>query len=117
MITGNGGLLKPEAYDNVAPRTGYQPKVRSNSSLYAGEMKPYCGYGKEATVLKYYGDGTGRDSYVVKESGGMIPVYKSQSPENFFYSGLRDAKELNYTHMEVDDLGRPVKNRAQHWYQ
>jgi len=57
--------------------------------MFAGPMKPYFGAGKEATVLKYFGDGSGRDTYVTKESGGMIPSYESTSPDKIFYSSLR----------------------------
>ena len=30
---------------------------------------------KEATAIRYYGDGSGRDSYVVADSGGLVPKY------------------------------------------
>ena len=52
-------------------------------------MNAFFGKGKEATVLKYYGDGSGRDSYVTKECGGLIPSYESTSPDKIFYSSLR----------------------------
>ena len=45
-----------------------------------GNFSPFKGVGKDPTVLKYFGDGTGRDSYVIQESGGMIPYYVSTSP-------------------------------------
>lgn len=89
VLVGNGGLIKPDGFKNIPPRAGYQPKIRSNSTMFAGDCKPFFGAGKEATVLKYFGDGTGRDSYVVKDSGGMIPSYSSRSPDKIFYGGLR----------------------------
>jgi hypothetical protein len=33
---------------------------------------------KAATAIKYFGDGTGRDSYVVADSGGLIPKYMNK---------------------------------------
>jgi hypothetical protein len=49
---------------------------------------------KEATAIRYFGDGTGRDSYVVAESGGLIPPFKAASSQNTFYKSLRKSPRL-----------------------
>ena len=40
----------------------------------AHQMKRLNGH-KEAAAMKYYGDGAGRDSYIVVDSGGLVPKY------------------------------------------
>ena len=65
ITVGNAGLLKPGTYLNRAPQTGYSPKIVACSALYTNQVKPFFGAGKEPTALRYYGDGSGRDSYVV----------------------------------------------------
>ena len=47
--------------------------------------------GKETTVMRYYGDGTGRDGYVLNDCGGLIPKYINRGPERTFQSGLRQS--------------------------
>lgn len=71
IIVGNAGLLRPDSHEKKAPRTGYQ--INQNGNMYFGQIKKFSGPQKEATVFKYFGDGTGRDYYVTKDSGGMIP--------------------------------------------
>jgi hypothetical protein len=45
---------------------------------------------KESTSLRYYGDGTGRDSYVVKDWGGYVVNYAAENVhEGHFYKSLR----------------------------
>ena len=44
---------------------------------------------KEATAFRYFGDGTGRDSYVVADSGGLVPKYVNKGVNNNFYNSLR----------------------------
>jgi len=43
-------------------------------------QRSYESSGKQATVFKYFGDGSGRDSYVISDCGGMIPKYSSKGP-------------------------------------
>jgi hypothetical protein len=74
IIVGNGGNLKPESYNNTAPHVGYHPP-RASSSIYMGQTKKFIGSGKESTALRYWGDGSGRDSYVTTDCGGLIPSY------------------------------------------
>ena len=88
VIVGNGGVLKPECYVNSAPHVGYHPP-RAANNMYMGPTKKFSGNGKEATVFRYWGDGSGRDNYVVKDCGGLIPPYASKSPQATFYGSLR----------------------------
>jgi hypothetical protein len=76
IIVGNGGNLKPECFLNSAPHTGYHPPKMA-AKLFTGPAKKFKGAGKEATVFRYWGDGSGRDSYVTKDCGGLIPSYAS----------------------------------------
>jgi hypothetical protein len=48
-------------------------------------------YRKEPTAIKYFGDGSGRDGYVIKESGGLIPSYHGTDPLKTFYGSLRNS--------------------------
>jgi hypothetical protein len=45
---------------------------------------------KEPTALRYYGDGTGRDSYVVQDFGGLVYNYGAENISvGHFYKSLR----------------------------
>ncbi len=45
---------------------------------------------KEPTALRYYGDGTGRDSYVVQDFGGLVVNYGAENVSvGHFYKTLR----------------------------
>lgn len=49
-------------------------------------------YRKEATALRYYGDGTGRDSYVVQDFGGLVYNYGAENRSvGDFYKSLRSS--------------------------
>lgn len=115
-IIGNAGLRKPDSYVYEAPRTGYQPKLAVPSTLFAGEVKAYRGAGKEPTAVRYFGDGTGRDSYVVKESGGMIPHYKNISPQRLLEASLRQTQTERKSSMERDAFGNTIKDWSRPWY-
>ena len=40
-------------------------------------------------MTKYYGDGSGRDHYIIRDNGGLIPNYKDNDYLRAFYSSLR----------------------------
>lgn len=76
ITTANGGLISGGGLARNGPSTGYQvspglDKFYINQSIH---QTRYSG-GKDAPVFKYFGDGTGRDSYVTADSGGLIPKY------------------------------------------
>lgn len=49
---------------------------------------------KEATTFYYQSDGSGRDSYVLKNNGGLRMEYTSkQSGDRIFRSSLRDGSD------------------------
>jgi hypothetical protein len=49
---------------------------------------------KEPTSLRYYGDGTGRDSYVVKDWGGYVVNYAATNVHTgHFYKSLRSGSQ------------------------
>ena len=75
IVTGNGGLRSGDAVQ-AEINTGFQAKTNS-SRLYTNQnhqFKRLVG-SKDATALRYFGDGSGRDSYVVADSGGLVPKY------------------------------------------
>jgi hypothetical protein len=119
VIVGNGGVLKPECYLNNAPHVGYHPP-RASNSMYMGPVKKFSGAGKDATAFRYWGDGSGRDYYAVKDSGGLIPPYASKSPQANFYASLRQYEQttvggngsINNKFTSVDANGRAVKDRV-----
>ena len=41
---------------------------------------------KQAVAFNYISDGTGRDSYVVQNSGGLVNDFKGVPVESFFRS-------------------------------
>lgn len=79
---------------------------------------------KEATVWKYFGDGSGRDSYVIKDCGGLIPSYSGRSPQANFYQGLRHYDKptcggngsLKNKFLSSDINGRLTVNPNQPWF-
>lgn len=40
-------------------------------------------------MTKYYGDGSGRDNYIINNNGGLIPTYRDNDYLRSFYSSLR----------------------------
>lgn len=98
---GNGGLVKPDAYINRPPRMGVQITSSIPRGMYHGQVKSYRGPLKEATVWRYYGDGQGRDSYMCKDSGGLIPSYESTSPDRIFFSQLRQSDTRSPTGSQI----------------
>jgi len=56
---------------------------------------------KEATSFRYYGDGSGRDSYVVTNCGGLIPNYQDPDVSRRFQSSLR--------HHPINSKKKPTK--------
>ena len=90
IITGNGGLVGDGNMPKTSPWTGYQQTTPTTHMFInqAHHAKRPNGH-KEATAVKYFGDGSGRDSYVVADSGGMIPKYSTKGVLGNFYNSLR----------------------------
>ena len=112
IIIGNAGQYKAEAARNERPpRTGYQSS-RNCTTLYAGELKAFMGPHKETSICRYFGDGSGRDSYVIKDGG--VPQYASTSPHRILVNTLRQAP--NEKALERDSEGRVIKDWTKPWY-
>mmetsp|Transcript_13107 Transcript_13107/g.9496 ORF Transcript_13107/g.9496 Transcript_13107/m.9496 type:complete len:118 (-) Transcript_13107:54-407(-) len=88
-ITSNNGGLLPADYIRV-PKTGYTFK-EPYSQLFQNQPHHHISVSprKEATSFRYYGDGSGRDSYVITNSGGLIPKYQDPDILRRFQSSLR----------------------------
>lgn len=47
---------------------------------------------KDATCFRYYGDGTGRDSYMLRDYGGLVADYSRENKTvGDFYKSLRSS--------------------------
>ena len=75
-------LYRPEATDHCA-----QPKVGAQFSQQSVTQRPYSGCQRESFVKKYFGDGTGRDRYIVTGSGSV--AFQDKTPDRFFAESLR----------------------------
>ena len=47
-------------------------------------------------AFRYFGDGTGRDSYVTADNGGLIPKYVSKGNQKEFLNSLRQPEAPRY---------------------
>ena len=81
---------------STSPWTGFQP-TNNTTALFVNQNHQFKrgSAGKDATAFRYFGDGTGRDSYVVADSGGLIPKYASKGSIGTFTSGLRKPDMTN----------------------
>ena len=92
--------------------------------MYSGPVKTFKGGNKDTTVSKYFGDGSGRDGYVIKDSGGQIPEYASHSPQAKFLGSLRKYEQqtcggngsLQNKFFNVDPNGRSNREMSQPWF-
>ena len=84
IIHGNGGLRNVDA-PAVNIITGYQGLAKG-ARMYTSKNPQYKKVvgSKETTVHKYFGDGTGRDGYVIADCGGLIPKYVNKGVERNF---------------------------------
>lgn len=96
VLHGNGGLVGDKNMPATSPFTGYQP-TNNTTALYINQNHQFQrgSAHKEATVFKYFGDGAGRDSYVVADSGGLIPKYVSKGVMGNFQQSLRKPDPSN----------------------
>ena len=53
--------------------------------IHMNNISPYI----HSKPVYYMSDGTGRDSYIVRSSGGLFEEYKPGSTKNSFYTTLR----------------------------
>ena len=47
-------------------------------------------------AFRYFADGSGRDSYVASDNGGLIPKYKSGGCMQEFTNSLRQPEQPRY---------------------
>jgi hypothetical protein len=87
-IVGNGGLINPSAFRNVAPRTGVQQKYIGSAFSNKAPCAPLVGK-KNTTAIRYWGTGQGREQYIIVNSGGGIPQYNTKNSLSRYYDSLR----------------------------
>jgi hypothetical protein len=73
----NGGLSIPRFYN---PQIGTHYMSFKPSNLSSVSPSPR----KEAMAVEYRSDGTGRDSYIVQNSGGLKQIFAKNCGEQFF---------------------------------
>ena len=83
IVIQNGGLTKIERKGMQNNRFTYND-VKA-CYLPSSQKSPR----KEATSFTYQSDGSGRDSYVLQNSGGLVNDFKGLGHEKFFHSTLR----------------------------
>lgn len=96
IITGNGGLVGDANMPKTSTWTGYQP-TNNTTKMFVNQNHQFRkpSGSKEATAFKYFGDGTGRDAYVVADSGGLIPKYVNKGGMKNFYNSLRQHEKAS----------------------
>lgn len=78
----NGGFSIPKVHN---PMQGTAYMRMGNAKVYTGSPSPR----KEAMPVEYRSDGTGRDGYIVHNSGGLKQIFNKTSGEQFFKDSLR----------------------------
>ena len=103
IIGNNGGLTSQFKYG-----MGHTGKHFSRYSSSA-HQRPSPSPQRDATTFYYQSDGSGRDSYVLMDNGGLRPEYDryNKSSQAIFASSLRNTKKSS-----VKYLKHPVKDRA-----
>ena len=102
VTVNTGGLVRPEI--RGMGHTGVQfSKYKSNVHRRSSPSPA-----KEATTFYYQSDGSGRDSYVLQNNGGLRPEFKVQHlGDRIFKSSLRNNQRSPLKH-----FADPGKDRA-----
>lgn len=82
VMYNNGGFSVPRMYN---PMKGTAYMRMGNSAATSGSPSPR----KEAMPVEYRSDGTGRDGYIVCNSGGLKQMFNRTHGEQFFKDSLR----------------------------
>ena len=91
IILNNGGFNKLDK-PNMG-NTGIQMK-QYNSSVTKRQVPTAC---KDATTFYYQSDGSGRDSYVLKDNGGLRFDYNNKKDDRIFRDSLRQSTSKNFS--------------------
>lgn len=94
IVFGNGGLHELRQYN------GSVKNDFNNSPQRAGYIKPTAC--KESTAFDYTPDGSGRDSYVIKCSGGLKREYKTGYVN--FQGTLREKLETPHQDAKINKM-------------
>ena len=94
IILNNGGLAS-----NDKPAMMRRPFRNTNQGDNLNSPR------KEAKTLKYTSDGTGRDSYVLAHSGGLVCDYNYKRPDEAFKGWLRAQDRSMVPHVSSTSNG------------
>ena len=95
VTNSNGGFIADCGLPSNSPWTGAHigggpPQFYTNRS----KVRPNAH--KDAVAFRYFADGSGRDSYVASDNGGLIPKYKSGGCMQEFTNSLRQPEAPRY---------------------
>lgn len=85
IILNNGGLTKEDKPNMMWP------------SIKMGNQNMRRVAEKPAVAFKYKSDGSGRDSYVIRNSGGLINDFHTSKADSLFASQLRTHQNVSPT--------------------
>ena len=90
IIVNNGGLEKLE---RIVGHHGFHQRRYNLNTKYSTSSR--SSPKREATTFYYTSDGSGRDSYVLQDNGGLRPEYDrlNKSPQKIFTSSLRTGEK------------------------
>ena len=80
IILNNGGLTKE-------PKMGIMWNIKANRSPRSKQVSLKSS--KPTPTFKYKSDGSGRDSYVIQNSGGLVKDFRSSKAHAIFANQLR----------------------------
>ena len=84
----NGGFIADSGVPSSSPFTGFQIKG-GNPKFFTNHTKARPNAHKDAVPFRYFSDGSGRDSYVSSDNGGLIAKYTSRGCMKEFTDSLR----------------------------
>ena len=90
IVNNNGGLSVPRAWNQRDAGTN----LFSSNQTFAKRMSPSPR--KEAKPFEYRSDGSGRDSYILANSGGFKNKAFNLTGDKFFKATLRQTEYLPY---------------------
>lgn len=102
VMYNNGGFSIPRIY-NPMQGTNYMKLGKSQNNnngsgvnMYGTTSSSNTSPRREPMTVEYRSDGTGRDSYIVCNSGGLKQIFNKTHCEQFFKNSLRQSERRMY---------------------